>query len=91
MPIRTATLMTMALRARIVPSMLNTSMDLAWIVKDWTLNIGSTLEVALADMTLTQCRFPTIENQGTLSKLWTWVALPFSWALKIATGTPMSP
>ena len=89
MPIGTCTLMTAALRGSIREEALNTSFDLGWIVKDFLLNIGSTIEVA-SDMTLTQCRFPLVTDvAGTLSSTWTFVCLPCEWARMIATGIPI--
>ena len=85
--------MTIALRRRLSPETLNTiiDLDLSWLIKDWALGLGSTLEIMMSQITLVQARFPDIgqiAKNEALSEIGTWVVLPYSWAAaQIATGT----
>ena len=86
MPQGTSSLMAEKLRRVMTAETLNTTLNLTWLVRDFCGIVN--LNPALHDMTLSDCRFGDglIDAQGILSTVWTWIALPSTWASEIASG-----
>ena len=86
LPQGTSSLIAEKLRRMMTPETLNTTVDLTWIFRDFCGIVN--LSPALSDMTLSVCRFGDglIDAHNMLSTIWTWIALPSTWATEIASG-----